>query len=93
MSLCPYIAIVLYEQWFLGFILRVCPLPALSNAGEGAVHAGQQEQQLEHQHHRRQHQAEHVAGRSVPFVGFGVKEPDPPIQVGVKGTEEQREVA
>lgn len=69
------------------------PLPASSDAGQAAVHAGQENQHLKHDHGRREHQAEHVAWRSVPFIGGGAEKSAPAVQIGVQGAEEQRHVA
>ena len=59
------------------------PLPALSNAGQCSVHAGEEEQHLEHQHHRRHNQTQHVARRSVPLVGRGTKKFVPAVEVAM----------
>lgn len=69
------------------------PLPALANAGKGAVHARKEEQQFEHQDHRRHNQTQHVARWSVPFVGRGTKKFVPAINVTVRRTNEQGQVA
>ncbi len=69
------------------------PLPALSNAGQGSVHTGEEEQRLEHQHHRGDNQTEHVAWRSVPSVDSGSKEFVPSVNVTVCRAYEQSQVA
>lgn len=85
--------IALREEQFLVFFLRTVTLPAPSDAGDSAVHAGQEEQQLEHDHHGGHHRTEHVAWRSVPFVCGWVEELAGAEQVGVQGTEEERQVS
>lgn len=79
----PVIVTVLCQQRFLGVVFWIGPFPASSDAGERAVHAGQDDQKLEHQHHRRHHETEDVAWRSVPFIGGGREESAPAIQVCV----------
>lgn len=86
-------AIVLCDERFLVFFLWTVPLPAPSDAGDSAVHAGQEEQQFEHDHHGGHHRTEHVAWRSVPFVCGWVEELAGAKQVGVQGTEEERQVS
>lgn len=85
--------IALCEEQFLVFFLRTVPLPAPSDAGDSAVHTGQEEQQLEHDHHSGHHHTEHIAWRSVPFVCGWVEELVGAEQVGVQGTEEERQVS
>lgn len=68
------------------------PLPAPANAGHPSVHAGQEDEQLEHDDHGGQHQAEHVARRRAPLVRGGIEEPFGAVQVGVQGAEEERQV-
>lgn len=63
--------IVLCQQQVLAVILWISPLPTPSNAGEAAVHTGQEYQQFEHYHHSRHHQTEHIGWRRVPFVVTG----------------------
>lgn len=92
MCVCLIVTVLCY-QCFLAVIIWCSPLPALSNVGEAAVHTGQAEQQLEHQHHRRHHQTKHEAWRSEPLVVRRVKKLVPAVQVGVKGAEEQGQVA
>ena len=74
---------VLRKQRFLTVFNLVCPLPASPNTSESAVHTRQENQELEHDHHTGHHQAKHVARGKVPFIGRGVKELVPAIQVGV----------
>lgn len=68
------------------------PLPAPANAGHTSVNAGQEDEQLEHDDHGGQHQAEHVAWRHVPVVPGDIEELLGAIQVGVQGAEEERQV-
>lgn len=82
----------LRQQRFSAVVPCAVPLPASSDAGQAAVHAGQENQQLEHEHDRREHEAEHVAWRSVPFIGGGSEKAGPSVQVGVQGAEEERQV-
>lgn len=74
-------------------LLWLGPFPALSNAHYGTVHTGEEEQKLEHQHHRRHNQTEHVARRSVPFVGRGTKEFVPAVNVAMCRAYHQGQVA
>ena len=74
-------------------LTRLGPLPALSDAGEGAVHAGEEEQQLEHQHHRRHDQAEHVARGSVPLVCGGTEKFVPAVNEAMRSADGQGQVA
>lgn len=77
----------------MALLLRLAvPLPAPANAGDSSVHAGQEDEQLEHDDHGGQHQAEHVARRGEPLVGGGDEEPLGAVQVGVQGAEEERQV-
>lgn len=69
------------------------PLPALSNTGEGPVHAGEKQQELEHQHHRGNNQTQHVARRGEPLVGRVTKEFIPAVNVPVHRAYEQGQVA
>lgn len=68
------------------------PLPAPADAGDSSVHAGQEDEQLEHDDHGGQHQAEHVARRGEPLVRGDPEEPLGAVQVGVQGAEEERQV-
>lgn len=86
-------ALLLREERFLVFFLRAVALPAPSDAGDSAVHAGQEEQQFEHDHHGGHHRTEHVARRSVPPVRGWVEELAGAEQAGVQGTEEERQVS
>lgn len=78
--------LVYFHQWGV-------PLPALSNAGQGPVHAGEEQQDLENQHHGGQDQAEHVARGGVPFIGGGAEKLIPPVDVAMSGANEQSQVA
>lgn len=69
------------------------PLPALSNAGEGPVHAGEKQQEFERQHHGGNNQTQHVARRGVPLVGRATKEFIPAVNVAVRRAYEQGQVA
>lgn len=75
-----------FHQWGV-------PLPALSNAGQGPVHAGEEQQDLENQHHGGQDQAEHVARGGVPFIGGGAEKLIPPVDVAMSGANGQSQVA
>lgn len=68
------------------------PLPAPANAGHSLVHAGQEDEQLEHDDHDGQHQAEHVARRHAPVVHGDIEELLGAVQAGVQGAEEERQV-
>lgn len=89
LCVCP-----LRYQWLAVFrVPLICPpLPSLVYAGDGSVHTGGDEQQLEQQHHRGKHQTQHVAWWGVPLVGGGTQELVPAIQVGVSRTQQQSQV-
>lgn len=72
--------------------LRLRPLPALPDAAQAAVHAGQQNQQLEDQNHGGHHQTQHVAWRGPPLVGGGAQELVPAVQVSVRRAYDQSQV-
>lgn len=82
----------LRQQRFPAVVPCALPLPASSDAGQAAVHAGQENQQLEREHERREQKAEHVAWRSVPFIGGGSEKAGPSVQIGVQGAEEERHI-
>ena len=71
---------------------RLPPFPTLSNPNEGVVHAGQEEDQFEHQHHRRHNQTEHVAWGGIPFVGSGPKKFIPAINVAMCRAYEESQI-
>lgn len=87
------VVLILRQQRRSAVVPGAAPLPASSDAGQAAVHAGQENQQLERDHDRGEHKAEHVAWRSVPFIGGGSEKSVPAVQIGVQGAEEQRHVA
>lgn len=75
------------------FHQRGVPLPALANAGQGPVHAREEQQDLEDQHHGGHDQAEHVARGGVPLIGGGAEKLVPPVDVAMSGAYEQGQVA
>lgn len=87
------VVLILRQQRLSAVVPGTAPLPASPDAGQAAVHAGQENQQLECDHNRGEHKAEHVAWRSVPFIGGGTEKSVPAVQIGVQGAEEQRHIA
>lgn len=75
------------------FHQRGVPLPALSDAGQGPVHAWEEQQDLENQHHGGHDQAEHVARGSVPLIGGGAEKLVPAVDVAMSGAYGQSQVA
>lgn len=72
---------------------RRVPLPALADAAQGPVHAGEAQQEYEHQRHGGNNQAQHEGRRRVPLVGGHAKEFIPAVDVAVRSADQQGQLA
>lgn len=61
----------------------------MSDTGQGSIHAGEEDQGLQHERHRGHNQTEHGARRGVPFVGRGTKKFVPGVDVAMRRAYEQ----